>query len=306
MNWTKVFVRNTNEFGKLQTRTPNANPVLSFLKPYDVFISYSRKDIVFARALEKALEDYAPPKDLPVPQRRLVVFRDEEDLTRVEYNRCIREHLENSAKMLVICSPNARASDFVSDEIRLFAEKRGDQNIIPVLLSGIPNNEAHQPEHEEQKAFPQCLREVMSMPLADSFTDQEVKPMPLAASFIDLDPARDKLYKGVFKGPWYTVLANIYGVPRSDIGQRDRTRKKRQRRITTALVAGIIAALIVALIQRKEAVSQRELAEKARDESEGLIEFMVLDLRDKLEPIGRLDLLDSVNQHVNNYYQSRT
>ena len=51
------------------------------------------------------------------------------------------------------------------------------------------------------------------MPLADSFTDQEVKPMPLAASFIDLDPARDKLYKGVFKGPWYTVLANIYGVP---------------------------------------------------------------------------------------------
>jgi hypothetical protein len=69
-------------------------------------------------------------------------------------------------------------------------------------------------------------------------------------------------------------------------------------------VAGIIAALIVALIQRKEAVSQRELAEKARDESEGLIEFMVLDLRDKLEPIGRLDLLDSVNQHVNNYYQS--
>jgi len=95
--------------------------------------------------------------------------------------------------MLVICSPNARASHFVSDEIRLFAEKRGDQNIIPVLLSGIPNNEAHQPEHEEQKAFPQCLREVMSMPLADSFTDQEVKPMPLAASFIDLDPARDKM-----------------------------------------------------------------------------------------------------------------
>jgi len=91
----------------------------------------------------------------------------------------------------------------------------------------------------------------------------------------------------------------------SDIGQRDRNRKKRQRRITTALVAGIIAALIVALIQRKEAVSKRELAEKTRDESEGLIEFMVFDLRDKLEPIGRMDLLDSVNLHVNNYYQSR-
>ncbi len=60
--------------------------------------------------------------------------------------------------MLVICSPNARASDFVSDEIRLFAEKRGGQNIIPVLLSGIPNNEAHQPENPgKKKIFPQAF-----------------------------------------------------------------------------------------------------------------------------------------------------
>ena len=92
---------------------------------YDVFISYSRRDIVFARALEKALEDYSPPKDLPVPQRHLVVFRDEEDFTGVEYNQSLREHLENSDKMLVICSPHARASKFASDEIRLFAEMRG-------------------------------------------------------------------------------------------------------------------------------------------------------------------------------------
>jgi len=92
---------------------------------YDVFISYSRRDIVFARALEKALEDYSPPGDLAVPQRHLVVFRDEEDFTGVEYNQSLREHLENSDKMLVICSPHARASKFASDEIRLFAEMRG-------------------------------------------------------------------------------------------------------------------------------------------------------------------------------------
>ena len=43
---------------------------------YDVFISYSRKDIVFARALQKALENYSPPRDLIVSQHRLVIFRD--------------------------------------------------------------------------------------------------------------------------------------------------------------------------------------------------------------------------------------
>jgi hypothetical protein len=124
---------------------------------YDVFISYSRRGIVFARALEKALEEYSPPGDRAVPQRRLVVFRDEENFTGVEYNSSVREYLKNSAKMLVICSPHARISDFVSEEIRLFAEMHGVQNVIPVLLSCIPNNEAKKPEHEEQKAFPRCL-----------------------------------------------------------------------------------------------------------------------------------------------------
>ncbi|MBS1173017.1 MAG: hypothetical protein H6R12_1847 [Proteobacteria bacterium] len=37
---------------------------------YDAFISYSRRDMVFARALEKTLEAYRPPRDLPVPTMR--------------------------------------------------------------------------------------------------------------------------------------------------------------------------------------------------------------------------------------------
>ena len=91
---------------------------------YDVFISYSRKDIVFARALQKALENYSSPRDLIVSQHRLVVFRDEDDFTGAEYNQSLREHLEKSAKMVVICSPNARASEYVNDEIRQFANLR--------------------------------------------------------------------------------------------------------------------------------------------------------------------------------------
>src|SRR6266436_6715053 len=43
---------------------------------------------------------------------------------------------------------------------------------------------------------------------------------------------------------------------------------------------------------------------KARAEAEGLIEFMISDLQDKLKPIGRLDLLDAVNQRVRAYYDA--
>src|SRR5881296_3919004 len=107
---------------------------------YDAFICYSRQDAAFARKLEQALEAYKPPKDLPVPHRHLNVFRDEGDLTGTEYYQSIERHLENSAKLIVVCSPHARRSDYVDDEIRRFIKAKGATNVIPVLAAGIPNN----------------------------------------------------------------------------------------------------------------------------------------------------------------------
>jgi len=109
---------------------------------YDAFISYSRRDMVFARALEKTLEAYRPPRDLPVPQRHLRVFRDETDFTGTDYADAIRRHLAASHKLIVLCSPAARASRYVDEEVRLFGEQRGASAVIPLLIAGLPNNEA--------------------------------------------------------------------------------------------------------------------------------------------------------------------
>jgi hypothetical protein len=70
--------------------------------------------------------------------------------------------------------------------------------------------------------------------------------------------------------------------------------------------AGTVVAVIVLatigyfLLQTLEA---RKRADYARERAEDLVEFMVFDLRDKLEPIGRLELMDSVNARVNDYYE---
>ena len=55
---------------------------------------------------------------LSMPQRRLKVFRDEGDLTGTDYFKAIDQYLHRSGKLIVICSPAARASDYVDDEIR--------------------------------------------------------------------------------------------------------------------------------------------------------------------------------------------
>jgi hypothetical protein len=82
---------------------------------HDAFISYSRKDRAFAVRLQKALGNYVPPRDLPLPHRRLDVFRDEEDFTGTEYYESVDRHLHDSRKLIVLCSPAARDSRFVND-----------------------------------------------------------------------------------------------------------------------------------------------------------------------------------------------
>ena len=135
---------------------------------HDAFISYSRKDKDFALRLERALESWSLPKGLDVPQRRLDIFRDEADMTGGEYHSSIQKHVKESRKLIVLCSPAARASAFVNEEIRQFAQLNGAGGLIPLLISGIPNNQA-KPGEESSMAFPEALCEVMDMPLATSF-----------------------------------------------------------------------------------------------------------------------------------------
>jgi len=77
---------------------------------------------------------------------------------------------------------------------------------------------------------------------------------------------------------------------------------------TALLIGSVIAALQIlekgeiAEQQRKEAEAARALAVTQRDAAEELAAFMLDDLRLRLEPIGRLDLLRGVGDRVQSYY----
>ncbi|HVQ12018.1 MAG TPA: WD40 repeat domain-containing protein, partial [Vicinamibacterales bacterium] len=80
---------------------------------------------------------------------------------------------------------------------------------------------------------------------------------------------------GPYQGPWYTILANLYGRSRSEVEQRDLKNRQRQRHImlgTVGAIAVVLLALAVAaLSQRREAIRQlalvtaQELASRAAD-----------------------------------------
>jgi serine/threonine protein kinase/tetratricopeptide (TPR) repeat protein len=102
---------------------------------------------------------------------------------------------------------------------------------------------------------------------------------------------------------------------RASVAEQKRQHRIRDR-IRYGVMAGISAALVVAIIfgvvsyrqyrraEQAKARADQEAARanQARSEAEKLINFMTTDLRDKLKPMGRLDLLADVNRRVEAYY----
>lgn len=69
-------------------------------------------------------------------------------------------------------------------------------------------------------------------------------------------------------------------------------------------VTVMIALTIVTVLARNEARSALERAEQQRDQAEGLVEFMLGDLRDKLAPAGQLDVLEVSGAKALEYFGS--
>ena len=76
------------------------------------------------------------------------------------------------------------------------------------------------------------------------------------------------------------------------------------RRHRLAVVAGSLGLLTLS-VSIGVALRQGQEAQAQRAQAEGLIEFMLGDLRKKLEPVGRLDVLDAVGEKALSYYAAQ-
>ena len=85
---------------------------------------------------------------------------------------------------------------------------------------------------------------------------------------------------------------------------RETERARRTRRVL-AVVAGVATVfLAVVSLLALRAVEARREAQQRRLQAENLIDFMLFDLRDRLESIGRLDLLAKVAEKSQEYFRS--
>jgi len=134
---------------------------------YNAFLSYSRKDEELAKTLERFLEKYTVPRAFRTESRKkITVFRDVYDAHLGDLSDELKKGLDNSEFLIVICSPNSYNSTYVGEEINYFGQQYGKAKILPVLVSGRPNNEINDADPVQDSAFNTALYNFFEEPLA--------------------------------------------------------------------------------------------------------------------------------------------
>ena len=278
------------------SRAPRRAPS-PFVQRYWAFLSYSHDDSADADWLHTALEKYRFPRALVgrgtaagvVPQRLSPIFRDRQELAAGDLDNALIEALASSRVLIVLCSPTAATSRWTNEEIRLFKAHRPDGVVLAAIVSGEPWA-ADMPGHEAEECFPPALKQrfdARGRPTAE-------RAEPIAA---DLRPHGDGRELGLLK-----LVAGMVGLRLDDLVQRDAQRRHRRMAIiTTASVAAMLVASGLAFT----AIQARDEARDQRREAEGLVGFMLGDLKDKLAPLGRLDALDAVGTRALAYFQGQ-
>ena len=118
---------------------------------YYAFISYSHKDEKWAKWIQGALENYRLPAAVrkeagkTLPQRISPVFRDATDLGAGKLADNLRQELEQSRFLIVVCSPhsarpNEEGRHWVNEEVERFCELGRADHVIPVIVEGTAEN----------------------------------------------------------------------------------------------------------------------------------------------------------------------
>lgn len=262
---------------------------------YFAFLSYSHKDAADADWLHHELERFRVPSSLAgrltahgvIPKRLTPIFRDRHELAAADdLGEEIREALESSRCLIVLCSPAAAKSKWTNAEIELFKKLHPDGCIIAAIVSGEPFA-----SDVKGRELDECLPLALRRKYDRRGRPTSRRAEPLAA---DLREGFGGRRLGLLK-----IVAGMLGVGLDDLVQREQLR--RQRRLA-GITAGSFVGMLVAGGLALTAIQARDSARDQRREAESLVEFMIGDLKDKLQPIGRLDVLDGVGSRVLQYY----
>jgi hypothetical protein len=246
---------------------------------YAVFLSYRHADNKepgrqWATWLHQMLENYEIPSDLMgttnssgevIPASLYPVFRDEEELPAdADLTRNIRQALENSALLVVICSPRAVQSRFVAEEIRYFKELGKADRILALMIDGEPNTTDDAARRSggltiEMECLPEPLRRGVTR--SDGTVDWSARTEPIAA---DARPDGRPIQGWTTSAAYREQLLHEGRSEKSDIETEVKLYEERLDLTKLKIVAGALGVPLGVLTQRDKAMQLERARKRAR------------------------------------------
>jgi len=253
---------------------------------YKAFISYSHIDQKWGSWLHRVLEAYRTPKHLvnaDTPARLVPVFRDREEFaSSPDLPGQIRQALESSENLIVICSPSSAKSRWVNEEIETFKKLGRSDRVFSLIVDGDPGA-----VNTDFDCFPPAMRQRYD-------AAGVLQPGTTESIAADARKQGDGRKLASLK-----IIAGLIGVGLDDLRQRELQRKYKRMAILTA---GSMTALVITVFLAITAMLARDEATQRRIQADDLLGYMVGDLRERLEPIGRLDILEEVGTRAMDYF----
>lgn len=240
---------------------------------YDAFISYSHgADLALAKVMRDGLQKLAKPWNR---RRALDIFLDQSSLElSSELGSSLDKRIDDTEWLVLLMSETSAQSKWVGAEIKEWADAKSKDRMALVLTSGeiVWDDDANDFDYERSTAINEGMRGV--------FSGQESEPLYLDMRWtkdvaegeegLDLDHVR-------FRDAIATVAASIHGKSKDEIEGEDIRQHRRTVRIRRIAVAALavltlaaVAAGIVALIQRQQAIEEANRAESRALASDAL------------------------------------
>ncbi|HCF24559.1 MAG TPA: hypothetical protein DER67_03290, partial [Novosphingobium sp.] len=257
---------------------------------YKAFVSYSWADAEWGNWLLHAIETYRTPRAMvgkdgahgPVPERLHPLFKDrEEEAAGASIGAAVEAALRASEFLIVVCSPRSAQSQWVNHEVAWFKTHRDPDKILALIVDGEPGG-------GELECFPKALTHAVLPDL--TVTDTPVDAPLAADARITGDGKRGARLK---------IAAAMLGVGLGELINRDERRRTLRTRL---VVAGSLALATVMGGMAWYAIQARNEAQVQRGQAEGLVEFMIGDLRKKLQPKVQIEVLGSIADRAQAFY----
>lgn len=190
-------------------------------KKYYVFISYKSEDVEWAMWLQHELEHYHLPTSYNGRTDLRPVFRDTDELAAGNLPEQIQQALDDSANLIVICSPKSAQSTWVNQEVETFIKQGKTNRIFPFIVEGKPYADSI-----DKECFPKALR---NLPKHEERLGGDAIKQGRDIAFV-------KIVAGML-GVGFDSLWNRYGKEKAEQERKEREEKKKLQVVQSLLIA---------------------------------------------------------------------